>query len=44
MFSDGPAPENELSADCDGSPGLDISDLIYMVDFMFNSGPPLICH
>jgi hypothetical protein len=44
MFSDGPAPENELSADCDGTPGLDISDLIYMVDFMFNSGPPLICH
>ncbi len=43
MFGTGPAPQNELAANCDGVAGLDVSDLIYMVEFMFNSGPALNC-
>ena len=27
----------------DGSPTLDISDLMWMIDFMFTSGPPPVC-
>ena len=30
-------------ADHNGSPQIDISDLVYMVDFMFLSGPPPVC-
>ncbi|MDH4034946.1 MAG: hypothetical protein OEV80_14225, partial [candidate division Zixibacteria bacterium] len=28
---------------CDGTPGMDISDLVFLVDYMFTGGPPPCC-
>jgi hypothetical protein len=45
MFIGGPAPENWLAADVNGSGGYaDIEDLVYLVDYMFNNGPALTCY
>ena len=47
MFTSGPAPECMEEADVDGSGvglPIDISDLVYLVDYMFNGGPePAAC-
>jgi hypothetical protein len=39
MFRGGPAPTPLDAADADGSGQVDISDLAYMVNFMYHSGP-----
>jgi hypothetical protein len=43
MFSGGPPPPVMEAADVDGEIGLSISDLVYLVDFMFNDGPSPNC-
>jgi hypothetical protein len=45
MFTGGPEPPDIAMADVDGSGGgnLDIADLVYLVDYMFNQGPPPAC-
>jgi hypothetical protein len=40
MFSGGPPPPCAEEADVNGDATLDISDMVYLVDFMFSSGPP----
>ena len=44
MFNEGPPPPVMEAADVDGSGGeIDIADLVYTVDFMFNDGPAPNC-
>lgn len=43
MFQGGPAPQILASIDTDGSGEIDISDLIYQVNYMFVSGFDPIC-
>jgi hypothetical protein len=40
MFGDGEPPQVIELADVNGDGTLDISDLIYLVDYMFGDGPP----
>jgi hypothetical protein len=39
MFSAGPISNCPSEADIDGSGSMDIADLVYLVDYMFMSGP-----
>ena len=45
MFSGGPAIDCPEEGDINGSGGnIDISDLVYMVNYMFSGGPaPIAC-
>jgi hypothetical protein len=40
MFTGGPAPVCVEEADIDGSGEIDISDLVFLVDYVFTGEPP----
>jgi hypothetical protein len=39
MFTGGDAPPDMEAANVDGFNGIDIADLVYLVDYMFTGGP-----
>ena len=44
MFNGGPAPAEMAATDVDGNgSGPNIADLVYLVNYMFNGGPPPVC-
>jgi hypothetical protein len=43
MFNEGPAPVVMDAANVDGTGEVDIGDLVYLVDYMFNAGPAPGC-